>query len=127
MNPYFIVLILLIIHYIADYVFQPHRIGANKWNNFDLLTEHVFTYTIIFWFIGTFSAVLLHLSYNDTIKVLYFCIITFICHLTTDYFTSKWTHRLYEEQKYHNFFLVLGFDQLLHFTQIILTYYFLIK
>jgi hypothetical protein len=55
---------------------------------------------------------------------LVFTSITFICHFITDYLTSRWTSKLYKDSKFYgfpSFFSVIGFDQWLHFAQLILT------
>jgi len=52
--------------------------------------------------------------------------ITFITHWVTDYFTSKWTSRLWEEKQVHNFFVVIGLDQLIHATSLLITFNYLI-
>jgi hypothetical protein len=53
--------------------------------------------------------------------------ITFITHGVTDYFTSKWTSRLWEEKKVHDFFVVIGLDQLIHATTLLITFNYLIE
>jgi hypothetical protein len=36
-----------------------------------------------------------------------------ILHFSTDYFTSRWSSRLFGND-WHTFFVVIGFDQLIH-------------
>ena len=52
----------------------------------------------------------------------YFVIITFICHTVTDYFTSRLNSKLWAKGDVHNFFVSVGFDQVLHYAQLFLTY-----
>ena len=60
-----------------------------------------------------------------------FPLITFVFHTLTDYFTSKIVSRKFANQEYGspipNFgaFTVIGFDQVLHYVQLFLTYHFL--
>ena len=65
---------------------------------------------------------------SDT-KLFLFIPITFVCHWLTDYFTSKVNTGLAIEAKrttkWHDFFVNVGFDQLLHYIQLFLTYYYL--
>jgi hypothetical protein len=35
-------------------------------------------------------------------------------YFATDYFTSRATSKLWAEQNWHRFFLMIGFDQLIH-------------
>jgi len=58
-------------------------------------------------------------------SVALFCLITFITHTITDYFTSRLNSKLWEQGKVHNFFVALSFDQILHYVQLFLTYWFL--
>ncbi len=55
-----------------------------------------------------------------------FAMVTFCFHVVTDYFTSRWTTALYKKQEWHWFFCVVGFDQAIHITTLILTYHFLV-
>jgi hypothetical protein len=55
----------------------------------------------------------------------YFWLITFVCHTITDYFTSRLNSRLWAKGDVHNFFVSIGFDQVLHYVQLFTTYYLL--
>ncbi len=79
------------------------------------------------------------------LSVLYFMVITFIAHTVIDYFTSRLNSKLWARAEYwrkrtetdspgypelqgrfvHRFFVSIGFDQLLHFIQLLLTYWIL--
>jgi hypothetical protein len=51
--------------------------------------------------------------------------ITFLSHTIQDYFTSRLNSRLWAKGDTHNFFVSIGWDQVLHYTQLLLTYYYL--
>jgi hypothetical protein len=57
---------------------------------------------------------------------LQFGFITFIFHTITDYFTSRLNSKLWKKGDVHNFFVSIGFDQVLHYVQLFLTYKLLI-
>jgi len=114
MNVEYQILALLFLHWVADFLLQSHQMASNKSSSIYWLTVHVATYSSVWFLAGIFLFPIL--------TVITFTAITFACHWTTDYFTSKWTGRLWREQKIHNFFVVIGLDQFLHFTQLILTY-----
>lgn len=63
--------------------------------------------------------------------VLSFVGITFICHTATDYVTSRIVSKKFAKGHYGsaipNFgaFTIIGFDQILHYIQLFLTYYIL--
>jgi hypothetical protein len=69
----------------------------------------------------------------DLSKLFTFLGITFISHFITDYITSRIVKRKFENNEYGspipNFgaFSIIGFDQVLHYTQLFLTYQFLIN
>jgi|ERR1035437_1165423 hypothetical protein len=112
------ILILLLIHGIGDFIFQSRMMANNKSTNVFWLLTHVFVYSFVWFTIGLF--------FYPVLIVLKFVAITFICHFTTDFFTSKLTTKLHSENKIHWFFCVIYGDQMLHFIQLILTYKFLI-
>ena len=53
--------------------------------------------------------------------------VIFITHWLTDYFTSRLTSKLYKEERYHDFFVMIGFDQVLHYTQLLLIFNYLLQ
>jgi hypothetical protein len=53
-------------------------------------------------------------------------LLIFVTHWITDYFTSRRTSKLYKEERYHDFFVVIGFDQVLHYTQLFLIFNYII-
>lgn len=113
MNLFLPFLILLAAHWVADFVCQTHWQATNKSKNNDALGKHVMTYISVMslptiWLFG-FSVAGLFLLVNGA------------CHFATDYFTSRWTSRLYAKQDWHNFFVVIGLDQLIHQGTLALT------
>jgi hypothetical protein len=56
---------------------------------------------------------------------LWFSTLTFIFHWSTDYVTSRLNSKLWAKGDVHNFFVSVGFDQVLHYAQLFLTYYLL--
>ena len=102
-------LALLAVHWVADFVLQTHWQAQNKSKNNEALVRHVGVYTgmlalavpFIFWPVVTFGPFL-------------FVVFNGVLHLGTDYVTSRLSSRLYAKQDWHNFFVVIGFDQLIH-------------
>lgn len=113
----YIVLVILFIHWIADFVFQTDYQAKNKSKSISALIDHTLTYTAC-WIIpiGIVGAATHHPP------ILFFLLITFICHTITDFYTSKLNASLWEEGKVHWFFVSVGFDQFLHFVQLLITY-----
>ena len=120
-----IVLAIIAIHWIADFLLQTHHMSQRKSSSNFYLTMHVTVYT----FATIFLWSLLFYFTNHVMKssaIWLSFLIIFVVHWITDYITSRITKRLYNEEKYHDFFVVIGFDQLLHYAQLLLVYQLLI-
>lgn len=91
---------ILTTHYMADFVFQSHSMAINKSKSLEWLSYHCLVYT----------GILLVVTHVNPI----YAIVNGILHFIVDFFTSKWSSRLYAIGDYHNFFCVIGFDQLVH-------------
>lgn len=123
------VIYLLILHFIADFMCQTDEMALNKSKSNLWLSYHVLMYTMIF-FIGMTLYQYCHKYFNfyygdipiDLKKVLIFSLITFVTHFSTDYFTSRWSSKVYAKGDRHNFFVIIGFDQLIHYTTLLLTF-----
>ncbi len=123
-----IILWILFAHWIADFIFQTHEESINKSKSNYWLSLHVIKYSNIvtllwFPFIIFYSNIKAGKEFSYMISyALLIMLITFITHWITDYFTSRWTSKLYTKGDIHNFFVVVGLDQFIHFTTLFLTY-----
>ncbi len=114
---------LLFVHVIADFVLQRHEISINKHNNLIYLCTHAFEYAMIL-LIGASLLVLIQPRHFVDIMIsrLYvFVAVNAITHLMIDFCTSKLCHMFYAKQDLHNHYVVIGFDQFLHQSIIIIT------
>lgn len=119
-SPYIIIAILFI-HWIADFVLQTEWQAQNKSKEWLPLLAHTSVYSLCW------IPFILIVGNNDLLNNLLFVFITWVSHTITDYFTSRINAYLWRKQKVHDFFVSVGFDQFLHYTQLILTYYYLIQ
>lgn len=119
----YVILVMLTVHFISDFIMQSDHQAKQKSVSISALTEHAFEYSLfmMFGFIGISGA----FGHDTPIIALYATGITLVAHWVTDYFTSRLNKRLWESGNTHNFFVGIGFDQLLHAIQIILTIKFL--
>jgi hypothetical protein len=106
-------------------VFQTDWQAQNKSKNNKALLSHTWTYSLIWFTFGSFYAM------SDPNYVPWslslFVLITFVAHTITDYFTSRLNSKLWAKGDVHNFFVSVGFDQVLHYVQLFGTFYLLTK
>jgi hypothetical protein len=126
------IIIVLLVHFFADFIFQSRTMAKNKSKSIYWLTMHVLTYTaatVLGWelFLGLFK-----IPIDVIFKVLE---LTFVTHLLTDFVTSKASGYCYikmidKENKSDfwefAFWTVIGLDQFIHGLTLILTYKFFI-
>ncbi len=91
---------LLTVHWLADFALQTDKMAINKSTSNWWLTIHVSTYTGVLFTVTVFHPL--------------YAVVNGILHWVTDYFTSRWTSRLFKAGRRHDFFVVVGFDQLVH-------------
>lgn len=123
--------VLLVVHFFADFVTQTHWQAVNKCKDNEALTQHVFTYSLCWvvpmtclFYMGPYNL------YGAIALGISFSFISFVAHWITDYYTSRLNSKLWakeavkslEDRRPHNFFVAIGFDQLLHLIQLFATY-----
>lgn len=106
---------ILLIHFLADFGLQTHeqatqKGGSNKW-----LFYHVGVYSLIWW-------VASYIILDNSLSSFLFASITFFAHFITDYITSRIGKPFWKGGDFHNGFVVVGFDQILHYLQLIATF-----
>ncbi len=100
-------LALLVFHWVADFILQTHWQASNKSKNLDALSQHVLVYSLTI-LVGTY------VIFGPSKWVGLFILVNGTLHFATDYVTSRITSRLYAEGRIHDFFVIVGLDQLLH-------------
>jgi hypothetical protein len=115
---------IIMIHWIADFVFQDEKWALGKSENTFDLTAHTVTYSML-WYLP------MCIMLNSFLIPLIFVLITFITHTITDYFTSRIVSKKFKNGQYGsaipNFgaFTIIGIDQVLHYIQLFTTYWLL--
>lgn len=124
------IIVLLSAHFIGDFVMQTDQMAKGKSGDNRWLTTHVVTYSIFLWGIvfsyDFLSNVWVESVYGRPLDRLFigmimlstgrYVLLNSIAHWITDYFTSRWTTRLWKQGKVHEFFVVIGLDQLMHYV-----------
>lgn len=116
---------IIIIHWIADFILQTDKQAKGKSKNWSDLLSHTITYSVVWVFAILFLWNNQHTVTWLVVSSILFGAITFVAHTITDYFTSRLNSKLWAEGKVHYFFVSIGFDQILHYVQLFLTYHFL--
>jgi hypothetical protein len=114
------ILIILFLHWVADFVMQSNKMAVGKSSNWEDLLNHTVLYSCVMTIFSIIYAVA-----TESWGMLFFGPITLICHTATDYFTSRLNAKLWQKEKRWEFFVSIGFDQYLHYVQLLLSFYFL--
>lgn len=118
-----IIFTIIATHWFGDFVLQTDEQAKNKSKDNSFLLAHVSSYSIVWLFIMPTVFLFSGLSIIGVHKsVLLFLFTTFVAHFITDYFTSRLNSKLWAKGDVHNFFVSVGFDQVLHYVQLFLTY-----
>jgi len=123
--PLVMVLCLLVSHWLADFVAQTDKMAVNKSSSNYWLTVHVVVYTVVI-FAATmfFNIVFYYLVVTPLVAlvVLKWSILNGLLHWPTDYVTSRINSLLWKNEQRHWFFVMIGFDQIIHYTCLFVTF-----
>lgn len=123
-------LILLFVHFVADFVFQTDKMATNKSTSNEALISHIFVYSAcLFYGVGILSGFLPGLPLHSLTMpwpFLGWVGLNAVAHFATDYITSRMTSKFWKAGKRHEFFVTIGFDQFLHAAVLVLSWVFLI-
>jgi hypothetical protein len=112
-----VLLFILLIHWFADFVLQTSEQSTNKGKGKSLYNKHLLEHVVVYTCVWVFCLV----PFADYSGIFIFAIITFTFHYLTDWCTSRVGKIFWDRGDYHNGFVVVGFDQILHYTQLWLT------
>jgi len=113
---------LLFVHWVADFVLQSHWMSVNKSKRVDALLLHAATYTGVL-MIGAG----LIFGVRQVGSLVLFVGTNGFLHLATDFVTSRITSRLWQQKREHDFFVVVGLDQLIHQATLAITLWFIFR
>lgn len=116
-----LILTILIIHFLADFVFQSSQMATGKSKSVKWLSIHVGVYGLV----TLLSAFLISMKLDSFYYGFSWWMANVALHFVVDFFTSKITSRLWEQKNMRLFFVMIGFDQLLHNICLLGTLYFL--
>jgi hypothetical protein len=109
---------ILLVHFLSDFGLQTHDQAVQKSYSWKMLFYHVGGYSLI-WFLMSYVVL------NNIFLSFLFTLITFVCHFITDAITSRTSKKFFDKKDYHNGFVVIGADQMLHYLQLWYTFQFI--
>jgi hypothetical protein len=130
MFSYILILQILFIHWISDFVFQSGWMATNKSKNWLALGSHVLVYTASMGVLLIFSSIIVAsvgsipggaIMVITPLAFMMWIALNGVLHFITDAVTSRITAKLWKKNDMHNFFVVVGFDQFIHYTCLIVT------
>ncbi|MBA2613585.1 MAG: DUF3307 domain-containing protein [Bacteroidetes bacterium] len=116
-----ILLIIFIVHFLADFVFQSSKMATGKSKSLKWLSIHVGVYASV----SLLTFIVLATLYGNILFAFYWWTINVVLHFIVDFFTSKITSRFWEEKNMRFFFVMIGFDQLIHNLCLVTTFFLL--
>ena len=113
-----VAVLLLLIHFVGDFIFQSTNMAINKAKSIKWLVIHIGVYTIIL----TAGSIIL---FGIETAIIY-ALINGGLHFVTDFFTSKLNASLFEKEDKRWYYSGIGFDQFIHGASLLLTYDFVV-
>ena len=110
---------IFIVHFLADFVFQSSKMATGKSKSLKWLSIHVGVYALV----SLISFAFLAIYHGNILFGFYWWIINVALHFIVDLFTSKITSKFWEQKNMRFFFVMIGFDQLIHNICLIATFF----
>ena len=111
-----IILLILSAHFVADFILQSSWMAVNKSTSNKALSAHMYVYTM---------TLLVLTIWFGPLWILWSAV-NGVLHGLVDYFTSRWSAIFWQKGDTHNFFVVIGLDQLIHAITLLTTYYWIV-
>lgn len=115
------VIVILIAHYIGDFICQSRPMADNKSKNIYWLLTHGTIYSAVMF------VLLLIFSRASLGIISVYILINGVLHTIVDKFSSMYSTKFYQQKRDYNMFCIIGGDQLLHYIILLLTAYWLLR
>lgn len=109
------IMTVIAMHWVADFVLQTDWQAKNKSKNNFALLFHVLTYTICIFVCSIFFLTNELTLQNIKIWELW-ALANGVIHFGVDYVTSRINTYLWNKGRVHDFFVMVGFDQVIHYS-----------
>ncbi len=108
--------IILVAHYLGDFICQPRKIADNKHKNIYWLLTHGLIYSTVLFVILT----IIHpLSLGS---VFLYVFINGVFHIGVDKISSHYTVKYYQQHNNYMMYNIVGLDQLAHIVVLLISY-----
>ena len=108
------IMTVIAMHWVADFVLQTDWQAKNKSKDNFALLFHVLTYTICIFVCGIF--LLTELTPQNIKMWELWAFLNGVVHFGVDYVTSRINTYLWNKGRVHDFFVMVGFDQVIHYA-----------
>jgi len=116
-----VIVIVIIGHWLADYIFQTNESIVDKGKDFVNVIHHVSQYTTVMTALMVILIAFGVITTQSWFFIINFWIFTFAFHLLVDYFSSKLTLRIKTEEFKFGYFSIISTDQMVHIVSLFLT------
>jgi hypothetical protein len=121
------IILILVIHWFADFVLQTQWITDNQDRDMDALLGHTVTYSLVWLCVGVLYSMSLEGQAEQLYAMFLFPLATWAFHTIVDYFSTQRMNELFKRGNMRNFYVVFGLDQLIHILQLFTLYYLMFK
>jgi len=118
------IFIILIVHYIADFIMQTEIMASKKSENIYWLGTHCFIYGVGIFFLLFLCNILSFIVISSYFYLFLFALGNAIFHFLIDFTTSKIETYFYLKKMNRAFFNVIGIDQLAHVIILLISFNF---
>lgn len=116
-----IVYVLLVAHFVGDFILQSDWMALNKSKESYALGVHVVVYTAALMFMVSMAITVGALTHITAPQYATWLVVNAFAHFVQDAVTSRLNARLWQANERHWFFVAIGFDQLLHYVTLFVT------
>lgn len=119
----------MFVHFLADFALQTHEQAQGKGEGKSLFNKWLFYHVGVYTLIWGIAYLILPVpdelkSIPTSIRAILFMIFVFVPHYLTDWITSRLGKPFWKNGDFHNGFVVVGFDQVIHYLCLIATFKF---
>lgn len=102
------IILILFVHWIADFIVQTDYQGKNKSKSNLVLSRHILSYSLVMFLL---ALIVFDIDYP---KALVFTVLNGLLHFSVDYISSRCTYYFYSQENMKGFWTIIGLDQFLH-------------